>query len=316
MYLDSNEIYNTSFYSTIKDMVHCTICLGIMHKPQQCLTCDTCYCKKCIKKWIRRSDSCPMKCPDPTFKECRITKNVLSKLIFKCPNQCEEGIPYDYVDTHEVMCTKSETICRMCYSIVKRTQINNNYDMDIAKLIKKNRILKKKNKNLENQLNNNSIYEASDMSDQDEAYVPSMFRKNKSIVTIKDEVLRTKSCTNPLPENFNIKIKLKEISHPGHISIGVSDTEIKRDEGILGGDFGSGNWGLAGNGALGEGGQWTQGLEFKEGDIINLIGKGSVITYMINEESPPGDYKYDLGKKPLYLTFTFYYANQKIELVD
>ena len=48
---------------------------------------------------------CPFKCEKPEFKEpSRIVKNMLSKLVFKCPFNCDKQINYDDLASHESKC--------------------------------------------------------------------------------------------------------------------------------------------------------------------------------------------------------------------
>jgi hypothetical protein len=296
MYIDSSEILNSAVYQTVKDVVHCTICTGIIIEPQQCLTCDNCFCKGCIANWQSKSKSCPMKCPNPSFKDSRIVRNVLSKLVLKCPKSCPQELPYDEYFSHENECMNTISECPTCNSKVKRCEIQG----DSVKVIN---ALKEEINTLKSKL---SYYESNT--------VPTMFNNSqKTFKTVGGNFLRTISSEIPLPDVFTVKLRMKKLDHAGHMVIGVSDKVIIDNKGYLGGDLGNGNWGLAGNGALGEEGKWTRGGDYKQGDILTLKGKGSEITYMVNDKS--FDYKYNLKNKPLYLTISYYYENQVLELI-
>ena len=73
----------------LKQMVTCLICSDLLTEPRQCVKCENNFCKKCIEKWMERSNSCPMRCSNPSFKESRMTNNILS--LFK-PESCKETI--------------------------------------------------------------------------------------------------------------------------------------------------------------------------------------------------------------------------------
>jgi hypothetical protein len=296
MYLDSSEVLNTSVYQTVKDVVHCSICTGIIIEPQQCLSCDNCFCKECITNWQTKSKTCPMKCSNPTFKDSRIVRNVLSKLIFKCPKDCPQEVPYDVIFSHENDCANTTSECPSCSSKVKRCDIKG----DNVKIINS---LKEEILSLKSKL---SYYESNT--------IPTMFNNpQKTFKSTGGNFLRTISSEFPLPEIFTVKLKMKKLDHAGHMVIGVSDKIINDTKGYLGGDMGNGNWGLAGNGAMGEDGKWSRGGDYKTGDTLTLRGKGSEITYNINDK--PNDYKFLLKNKPLYLTISYYYENQIIELI-
>jgi len=237
-----------------------------------------------------------MKCPNPSFKDSRIVRNVLSKLIFKCPKSCTQEITYDDYFSHENDCAFSLAECPTCNSKVKRCEILG----DSVKIIN---ALKDEIMSLKNKL---SFYESNT--------VPTMFNNSlKTFKTSGGNFLRTISSEIPLPDVFTVKIKMKKLDHAGHMVIGVSDRIINDNKGYLGGDMGTGNWGLAGNGAMGEDGKWSRGQDYKQGDVLTLKGKGTELTYMINDK--PNDYKYVLKNKPLYLTISYYYENQILELI-
>ena len=51
----------------------------------------------------------PFKCKNPEYIYCRIVNNLLTKLTFKCKNNCKEIIPFDKLESHyEFECVKIE----------------------------------------------------------------------------------------------------------------------------------------------------------------------------------------------------------------
>jgi hypothetical protein len=222
---------------------------------------------------------------------------MLSRLTFRCHNNCELILTYDEILTHDLICEKLKVECPTCSSIVNQSNIKiNNYEKIIENLKKEIQDLKKKNKCVEN-------YD-----------IPSMFANNrKTFETPSGNYLRTISSSATLSENFSLNLKFTKLSHPGHMVVGVSDVLINENKGYLGGDLGQGNWGIAGNGAMGEEGAWTRTDGFKQGDVLTIKGRGSLISFMINGVS--NGYSYDLKKKPLYFSISFYHDREILELI-
>ena len=299
MYIDSNSIVNTNIFETISHCAICSICTGIINEPQQCLSCDNCFCKRCINDWQQKSKTCPLKCSNPTFKDSRIVRGMLAKLVFTCPfEKCKLEIPYEEILLHEEKCEGRLCECPTCGTEIPKSQLKTlQRDKKIESMLKEIEELKAKNKDLENTIkkfihfpNGSKIYE-----------------------TPKGNTIRTISSSLPLPENAIIKIKFSKLTHPGHIVVGVSDKIINENRGYLGGDMGLGNWGIAGNGSLGEEGKWEKGCSYKQGDTIAITLQGSVIKYSIN--GTPNNYSYDIRRSKLYLTLSFYYGDEILELV-
>ena len=65
--------------------------------------------------------------------------------------------------------------------------------------------------------------------------------------------------------------------------------------------MGPGNWGICGNKSLVENGGWTSnGIPYKNGEIISLSGYNGVISYSINYEDN-SKYLYDMKTSNLYI---------------
>ncbi len=294
MSLDSSLIFNTQVYDTIKEIAHCCICTGILIEPQQCLSCDSCFCKKCLLEWQSKSKSCPFKCKESSFKDSRIVKQMLHQLTFKCPFKCDKIISYDSINKHEDVCENLTTECPTCQTVVSKSRIKiSEYDKTIKSLKDEIEKLKK------------NVFYAND--------IPTMFQNGKIFETPTGNYLRTITSANVLPENFIINIKLKKLLHPGYIVIGVSDKIINENKGYLGGDMGKGNWGIAGNGSMGEEGTWHRTKGFQQGDTLTLKGRGSVIGFNINGEH--NSYSYDLKRKSLYFSISYYHEKEVLELI-
>lgn len=299
MFIDSNLVTNLTVFETLKDIVLCSICTGVLVEPQQCISCDCCFCKKCLNEWLAKSKICPLKCENVNFKDSRLMKQMLSRLTFKCPFDCPLTLSYEEILTHEDVCDNLTAECPTCKTVVSKSKIRiNEYEKTIKALREEVEMWKKK----------------CHMSVKETYDIPSLFNNSRKVFeTLGGNFLRTISSNNVLSEIFCINIKFIKLSHPGHMVIGVSDRIINENRGYLGGDLGMGNWGIAGNGALGEEGVWMRTSGYKQGDVLTIRGRGSQISYMINYK--PNNYIYDLKKRPLYFSISYYHENEILELV-
>ena len=145
---------------------------------------------------------------------------------------------------------------------------------------------------------------------------PPCFPDGTYIYVHKSSSSKTFSCPDVLPASFEVKIKLINIHSPNTV-IGVSNKVHDESKVYLGGDLGPGNWGIAGNESLGEEGKWSsrQCLGFDIGDEIIIKGENGVISYSVNGNND-NNYSYDLRTTELYLSFSFYFENDTIEIIE
>ena len=164
MYIDPDLVTNRENFKLIEQNVICPICSGVLISPIQCLGCENCFCQLCIEDWKKRQgeNSCPFRCNNPSFKNSRMIKNILSNLKFKCKNGCNEEIPYLELENHY------NEKCR-----------NNKIDYKQKFFEYKNKYLELLNKNmeLENQLkqyknqNKNNIYLSNDFKSKYHSHI-------------------------------------------------------------------------------------------------------------------------------------------------
>ena len=108
MYIDPDFVINKDNLKPIESNAVCSICSGIIIEPVQCLSCENSFCKDCLEDWKKKKgeNSCPFRCSNPTFKNSRLIKNLLSNLRFKCQNKCNLEIPYlDLQDHYREKCS-------------------------------------------------------------------------------------------------------------------------------------------------------------------------------------------------------------------
>jgi hypothetical protein len=162
-YVDQESVVNRNYFEGIKEMVICVICAGILVEPQQCRSCENSYCSNCIKIWTKKSSTCPFKCSNFETKDAtRTLKNLLDKLILKCPNKCDSNEEFNYencVRHIQTSCQKLKTNCPCCESYVLKTQIKEtevirDLKYEIIRLETENSNLKNKNRELSLEIKN------------------------------------------------------------------------------------------------------------------------------------------------------------------
>ena len=118
MYIDPDLVINPETFKLIEQNVICPICSGVLISPIQCLGCENCFCQACIEDWKKRQggNDCPFKCNNPTFKNSRMIKNILSNVKFKCKNGCKQEIPYLELENHyKEKCRNNKTDYKQKY---------------------------------------------------------------------------------------------------------------------------------------------------------------------------------------------------------
>lgn len=137
-FLDTEAVLNKEFFETIKEMVVCVICTGVIIDPKQCSNCENTFCKMCISDWLKTGNTCPFKCVQFSVKEpSRTVKNLIEKLSFKCPLDCSLKVDmnYDTVCKHFNDCEKLKSECPTCGTLVLKNHIKEN--KEILKLKKR-----------------------------------------------------------------------------------------------------------------------------------------------------------------------------------
>ena len=115
MTFDPDKVSNKDFYDNIKDEISCSICLLIAKEPKQCDKCQNIFCSHCITDWLRKKNSCPLKCSNFKIEEVgRVIRNMLSKVDFYC-DVCEKNINYERYLNHIANCKPIEKVnCPVC----------------------------------------------------------------------------------------------------------------------------------------------------------------------------------------------------------
>jgi hypothetical protein len=112
--ISKERIKNIEKITLIEDLIKCSICLEILHKPYECETCGTLFCDDCINDWIRIKLSCPMKCSNFKLTKAKInTKKMLNLLQLTCINapHCSYVSEYWNMLEHEGKCEFQKIKC-------------------------------------------------------------------------------------------------------------------------------------------------------------------------------------------------------------
>lgn len=151
-YINSDCITNISFYESIKDIVTCNLCLGILINPIECSSCESSFCKSCIEEWRNFNEICPYKCNKNEVRESpRMLKELLEKLTFKCLfcDKIEKNASYRSFLIHINICEKLKVYCPSCDSYVFKNKLIE--DKQFKKLNENYESLKKNYKNLQDE---------------------------------------------------------------------------------------------------------------------------------------------------------------------
>lgn len=130
-HLSTNNIVNNSFYESVKDLVVCNICHGVLIDPLNCNVCEVAFCSNCLNTWklTQKSDSlCPMKCNSSKFvQSSRVLRNLIDKLEFKCKYNCSmKSYKYNEIINHlNNDCEKLMVECGLCKNTVKYLDYKN-----------------------------------------------------------------------------------------------------------------------------------------------------------------------------------------------
>ena len=93
------------FPNSVKQDIHCIICLGVLKEPKQCERNEHHFCNSCITCHLEMSSKCPT-CQDnltiETLKKAsRYLVNDLSELEITCDNKgCREVVKLGDLQTH------------------------------------------------------------------------------------------------------------------------------------------------------------------------------------------------------------------------
>lgn len=266
--------------------LECPVCLEPAKEAVECTQCAQIFCEACTKPLKK----CPMCRADSSFKESAFARKLINNLPKKC-DYCDFTTTAAEMKYHLVKCDYRDFYCNVCSAFSgKKPEFVQH-------------LLSAHNEDLLNTF----------------TYNPDVEKHEKVVWENKTRFLRhsvdilTTQTGIKSYNNVSVQIRLRKAKNAAFIVLGFSDKPLHLAKGFLGGDIGSGNWGLAGNGALGEEGKWKRADSYKEGDIITLNFHNKVITYKINGKH--NDYSFKFSKSSVYLACSMYYNGDELEII-
>ena len=263
--------------------LECPVCLDQAIDAVECTQCAAIFCEACTKALKK----CPLCRVAGSFKESAFARKLINNLPKKC-DFCDFTCPQVELKYHYPKCTERVMKCNVCVFQGKKDDffrhIANGHTEDLFK-------------NFTTQPNS-------------KPQISILWENKTKLLRHSYELLTTQTALQSL-NNFDIKIRIKKCKNAAYIVVGFSNKKMHVAKGFLGGDLGTGNWGYAGNGALGEEGKWQKTDKYKQGDIITLIYDNGIIRYEINGKK--NNYNYRL-MGPVYLACSLYHNGDELEI--
>lgn len=271
------------------DNLECPICLDLARDAVECTQCASILCEVCAKELKK----CPICRAEKSFKDSAFARKIINNLPQKC-QYCDFKAPLVELKYHLPKCENRKYECNVCVfsgskeDFLKHLVYTHNeilYDYFTSN----------PNQGLSSKFN-------------------VLWENKTKFLKHQCEIVTTQTALQP-SLSFNVKIRIKKTKNSAFIVLGFSNKPLHVAKGYLGGDFGLGNWGLAGNGALGEEGKWKKGETFKENDVITLNYDSGKITYRINNIENKYSYIFN-GAPQLYLASSMYYIGDELEIIN
>jgi len=129
LFICEELVVNKSFFKEVENDLTCSICNGLLVDPILCVECENPFCSTCIGEWIKKNNSCVMKCQKPFKSKSinRLNKNMMEKVILKC-NFCNAELNLLTFPAHLSICEDNNTtidcpFCKDC-KIIKQVLIS------------------------------------------------------------------------------------------------------------------------------------------------------------------------------------------------
>jgi len=123
--ISEDQIINKEIFKGFEDEITCSICLKLLRDPTSCSKCETCFCKTCIEEWMKKNNSCTLKCTPLELKDINISqRKILNKINIKCLNGCSVPLLdyYNHIKTCSLEKNK-EVTCWNCSKVCKESEI-------------------------------------------------------------------------------------------------------------------------------------------------------------------------------------------------
>lgn len=307
----------------VKSLLLCNHCHSLPSKSiYECIYCGLPCCIDCKSNKKQCSE-----CNSSSYTISKYGEILLSQLPIVC-NLCHKQVQSSRIEYHtNEECDEIEVMCSFtsCKIAMKRGEVAyhllTSHEDLLYEYIKnpKNNFVKQSLLSITNSQsdikkdNKNTFLQAFPFE-----FSGSWFNSSRKYIHINHNNTNeffTFTSLNPVSGYYSFKVLIKSSQSIGHIVIGLSNRYIhEKKNGYLGGDYGVGTWGLAGNGSIGENGKWTKGTSFKEGGILEIIYNNGLITYSVNGVKTNYSYNSNLGNN-VYLGATVYYMGVELEIL-
>lgn len=285
------------------DNLECPICLETARDAVECEGCAQILCNECTLS-LKRCPICRKEC---SFKVSAFARRLINNLPTECA-YCNFKTTNAELKYHLETCPEKIVNCSLCSSEFKCKELIEHATIhhidELTKVFYDSQYdIQSSNENIESKklteklikLNNLLVWE----------------NKTKYLVNNTTKLI-TRTGINSF-SNIDVKFKFN-CKNTSYVVVGLSDRIFNIAKGYLGGDLGKGNWGIAGNGSLGEEGKWVTGSKYNNNDIINIKFDNGYITYTIN--GIRNNYKHKFSSNKAYIACTLYNINDKLEIID
>lgn len=269
----------------------CPVCLDQAKDAVECTQCAQIFCEICTKPLQK----CPMCRASSSFKISAFARKFINNLPKKC-DFCEFTTTCVEIKYHMEKCEFRRIDCNLCnFKGLKKEFISHIINTHSAILL--------------------SNFTSS--TSEPEIKTQHLWENQTTTLKHSFELLTTQTSLTKA-ENVKVDIRVKSTKNPAFIVLGFSSTKIHLANGkFLGGDLGKGNWGIAGNGALGEEGKWGKGETFKQGDLVTLIYQSGTIKYSINGKQNGYSYSFSkTGGNQVYIAASLFNEGDVLEIVN
>ena len=285
------------------DNLECPICLETARDAVECQECAQILCNECTITLTK----CPMCRKESSFRASAFARRLINNLPTNCPN-CNMKTTNIELNSHIDICPERKVNCSLCDANQSVKEIAshaaNLHSLELTNIFF------------------DSVYEIENskkISENSNILNDLIKKENQLVWENKSKVLinRTKQIITRtgIKAYISLDVKFKfNCKNTSYVVVGLSSKPLCIAKGYLGGDLGLGNWGLAGNGSLGEEGKWITGKKYNNNDIINIKFENGHISYTINGIN--SNYSKKFSSNTAYIACTLYNENDKIEIID
>ena len=283
--------------------LECPICLETARDAVECEGCAQILCEECT----RSLQKCPLCRKECSFRASAFARRLINNLPVNCPN-CNISTTNIELNSHLDICPEKKISCSLCNSTQTVKEIASHaasiHNADLINIFYDSLYEIENSKK-----NNNDSLKVIDLLKRESQLV--WENKSKTLVNHTQQIITRTGIKAFSCIDIKLKVNCKNTSY---VVVGISNKPLNIAKGYLGGDLGTGNWGIAGNGSLGEEGKWVTGQKYNNNEIINIKFDNGNISYIIN--GIKNSYSKKLSFSTAYIACTLYNENDRIDIID